>query len=114
MSGFGQNEPSTIDLTVINTCVQRRHDTFVALHNIVVDGPPRVLLNRITSHIKAGCYKVISLSIGGPQDNHRATCVAVISSTLSLTEMRRRGFGWHDLSLADMAASKNLFTVSPL
>jgi hypothetical protein len=109
MSGFGQTEPSTIDLTVINACAERRHDTFVALHNEVVDGPPRVLLDRIASHIKAGCYKVISLSIGGPQDNYRATCVAVISSTLSRTELRRRGFEWHDST-----APTDKSTTSPL
>jgi hypothetical protein len=114
MPGFGQTQPSTIDLTVINTCVERRHDTFVALQNVVVDGPPRVLLDRIVSHVKAGCYKIISLSIGGPQDNHRATCVAVISSTLSCTELRRRGFEWHDLSLADAAALTNESKISPL
>jgi hypothetical protein len=91
-SGFGQTEPSTIDLTVINACAERRHDSFVAIHNVVVDGPPRMLLDRIVSHLKADCYKVISLSIGGPQDNYRATCVAVISSTLSRTKLRRRGF----------------------
>jgi hypothetical protein len=114
MPGFGQTQPSTIDLTVINTCVERRHDTFVALHNVVVDGPPRVLLNRIISHIKAGCYSIISLIIGGPQDNHRATCVAVISSTLSCTELRRRGFEWHDLLLADTAAVTDKSNISPL
>jgi hypothetical protein len=112
MSGFGQTEPSTIDLTVINACVERRVDNFVALHN-VVDGPPRVLLDRIVSHIKAGCYKVISLNIGGPQ-YHRATCVAVISSTLSRTELRRRGFEWLDLSIADTAAPENEPNTSPL
>jgi hypothetical protein len=112
MSGFGQTEPSTIDLTVINACVERRVDNFVALHN-VVDGPPRVLLDRIVSHIKAGCYKVISLNISGPQ-YHRATCVAVISSTLSRTELRRRGFEWLDLSIADTAAPANEPNTSPL
>jgi hypothetical protein len=112
MLGFGQTEPSTIDLTVINACVERRVDNFVALHN-VVDGPPRVLLDRIVSHIKAGCYKVISLNIGGPQ-YHRATCVAVISSTLSRTELRRRGFEWLDLSIADTAAPENEPNTSPL
>jgi hypothetical protein len=96
MTGFGQTEPSTIDLTVINASTERRDDTFVALHNVVVDGPPRVLLDRIVSHIKAGCYKVISINIGGPQGDYRATCVAVISSTLSRTELHRRGFEWHD------------------
>jgi hypothetical protein len=112
MSGFGQTEPSTIDLTVINSCVERRHDTFVALHSVVY-GPPRVLLDRIVSHIKAGCYKVISLNIGGPQD-HRATCVAVISSTLSRTELCRRGFEWHDRSIADTAAPVTDPNTSPL
>jgi hypothetical protein len=114
MSGFGQAEPSTINLTVINTCVERRHDTFGALRNVVVDGPPRVLLDRIVSHIKTGCYKVISLSIGGPQSDHRATCVVVISSTLSRTELRRRGFEWYDFSHADTAAPTNRSDTPPL
>jgi hypothetical protein len=114
MSGFGQTGPSTIDLTVINTCVERRHDTFDASQNLVVDGPPRVLLDRIVSHIKAGCYKVISLNIGGPQNNHRATCVVVIFSTLSRTELRRRGFERYDLSHADTAILANRSDTPPL
>lgn len=93
---FGQTEPSLIDLTIINTSTEG-HDLFRAVHNLVVDGPPRVLLDRIATHLKRGCYKVLNISIGGPI-NYRATCVAVISTSLSRTELRRRGFEWHGLA----------------
>ena len=114
MSGFGQTEPSTIDLTIINVSAESGKDNFVTLQNAIVAGPPRVLLDRVASHLKTGCYKVISLSIGGPQGDHRATCVAVIASTLSNTELRRRGFEWHDLSPADTTAPTTTSNTSPL
>ena len=60
-----------------------------------------MLLGRIASHLKADCYKIITLNIGGPHGDHRATCVAVISSTLSHQELRRRGFEWHGLSSSE-------------
>lgn len=95
---FAQDEPSTIDLTFINTAADD-YDAFQGVQNLIVDGPPRVLFDRIASHIKTQCYKIISLSIGGPI-HYRATCVALISTALSRTEMRRRGFEWHGLSEA--------------
>ncbi|KAF2715883.1 hypothetical protein K431DRAFT_289864 [Polychaeton citri CBS 116435] len=95
MTGFAQTEPSLIDLTITNTSIDGQ-DPFRGVQNLLVDGPPKVLLDRIAYHLKRGCYKVVSLNIGGPI-SYRATCVAVISTTLSRTELRQRGFEWHGL-----------------
>lgn len=89
-------EPSLIDLSIINISSSTSDDPFGGVQNLVVDGPPRVLLDRIVSHLKNGCYRIISLCIGGPVD-HRSTCGAVISTSLSREELRRRGFEWHGL-----------------
>lgn len=95
---LGEREPSFIDLSIVNASTDGP-DPFRSAHNLIVDGPPRILLDRIATHVKHGCYNIVSLNIGGPID-HTATCVAVISTRLSRKELRQRGFEWHGLEEA--------------